>query len=241
MISIWRYVFAPIAFLIWLKAKLRNRLFEIGIWKSVEFEFPIMNVGSLAGDPTLGISIYIQHLLKGIVHIDKYELMNHGLNKKVDYDYYSLLSQDGMITTRHRVLGIAEWYQSHAQSTSVILNNQFGLSEIRPMLNVLITNFDNPFYGDVLFPMGELKDIKQIARIADLIIVYQSPGTLNKENFEMKVRNYLKKKVPLFFISNSKESLKSFNSADQIEFIADRDNFERLIFNVIPNANPDSE
>ncbi|SMD38244.1 lipid-A-disaccharide kinase [Reichenbachiella faecimaris] len=241
MISKWRYIWLPLAAVNWFRGALRNRLFDLGVWKSVEFEVPVVQVGSLASEATLGFSRYIQNLIDGALHVNRYKLYEFGLEKKESLNYCTVLSGDKTFCSSHKVLGLSEWYQYHPDTSAFVMNGEFIRNEVRPECRILITNYSRPFHADSLFPVGHLKAPKAAAKTANVVVVCQTPETADCQKMELNLLPYLKPEAKVYFIKNSMESLKSFNSVDKIEFISDRDNFELSILNLLPNANPDSE
>lgn len=243
MIAKWRYVWWPLAVINWCRGILRNRLFELGVWKSVEFEIPVIFVGSLAKEPTITISRYLHQLLNGALHLDRYQISNYELerNKEASLSYYWPLNAGNTFCTKHKVLGLSEWFQSFPDTSSFVMDGEFAQNEIRPHFRLLITDYHRPFTKDAIFPVGNLQEAKVGAKQADAVLIYNSPQNGEREKLEGSLIGSLKKDTPVFFIRNSFDSLNSFNSAEEIEFIADRPNFERLILNILPNANPDSE
>ncbi|MDW3209761.1 MAG: hypothetical protein R8N23_07835 [Reichenbachiella sp.] len=243
MISKWRYVWWPLVMVNWCKTIFRNRLFDLGIWKSVEFEVPVIFVGSIAKDPTIDVSKYIQQLLKGALHIDRYETATYHLEKNTNESgsYHWALNAENTFSTKHKVLGLSEWFQTHGDTSAFVMDGEFKRSEIRPQFRLLITDFNRPFNGDKMSPIGKLKESKDEAKRADAILVYNSMNKEECDKLERSLMPFLEKGTPVFFIKNSFDSLNSFKSSEEIEFISDRPNFERLILNILPNANPDSE
>lgn len=243
MISKWRYVLIPLILINWLRSVLRDRLFDLGVWKSVSFEVPVIYVGSLAKNPTIGISRYIQALTRGAMHVSRFSLTTLSLAKKQENKghYLTSLTAENVFCTSHKVLGLSEWFQSHAHTSAFVMNDEYMQNEIRPQMRILITDYTRPYSSDLLSPVGELRMPKGKASLADAIVVCQTPEDADCEKMELNLRQGLSSEVPVFFIKNSNQSLKAFNSEDKIEFISDRHNFERLIYNVLPKANPDSE
>ncbi|WP_422359742.1 tetraacyldisaccharide 4'-kinase [Reichenbachiella sp.] len=243
MIAKWRYVWWPLAVVNWCRGILRNRLFELGVWKSVEFEIPVVFVGSLVNEPAVSISRYIQRLLKGALHVDRYKISNYQLEKEKQKLtlYHWPLNATHTFCTTHRVLGLSEWFQCNPDTPAFILDGEFAQNEIRPQFRLLISDYNRPFINDAIFPVGNLQEGKTGAKQADAVLIYNSPQNEGRVKLERSLLPYLKKETPVFFISNSFDALNSFNSPEEIEFIADRPNFERLILNILPNANPDSE
>lgn len=242
MISTWKYVLWPLALLNRFKLGLRARLFDLGIWKSVEFEMPVVFVGSLTRTHTLGISLYIQNLLKAALHIKRDIITSHALTPETKEPYLYLHAYAPLVfSTSHKVLGLSEWFQYHTDSSAIVMNNEFVQNEVRPRLKILVSDFEFPFYHDALWPVGNLHGTKADIRTSDLILICATPENADLNKIKDNLQFYLGIKGPVYFIKNSVASLNTFNSSDKIEFIQDRDNFERLILNVLQNANPDSE
>ncbi|MEP2025745.1 MAG: tetraacyldisaccharide 4'-kinase [Reichenbachiella sp.] len=241
MIAKWKYIWLPLAALNWCRGWLKNRLFDMGVWKSVEFEVPVIYVGSLATDCTIGLSKYVQDLLGGALYVNKYRLSEYGIEKEESLNYCTKLSEERAFSASHKVLGLSEWYQNHPDTSAFIMDGDFARNEIRPHFRVMVMDFKRPFFNDEFFPIGTLNESKKTAKTADIVVVVETPEKANCDEMENEMRSFLKDGATVFFIKHSIDSLKSYNSADKIEFISDRDNFERLILNILPNANLDSE
>lgn len=242
MISKWRYVLWPLALVNGLRIILRNRLFDLGIWKSIEFENPVIFVGSVASDPTIGCSAYISKLLHTALHINSRDLKGSGLlptdnTSSLHFESYG----NAILSTKHKALGLSEWYHYHSDTSAIVMDNEFGQNEIRPQLRVLVSDYDRPFYQDALWPVGHLNGNKSDLNAVDVVIIFATPEGANLKENRKKVVSFLNDSTDIFFIANSRENLRSFNLSDKIEFIQDRDNFERLIANVLLNATPNSE
>lgn len=232
----------PIALLNGLRIRLRNKLFELGIWKSVEFDVPVVYVGSLAGESTTAISFLISDLLGAPMHVRHLPDLTTSASDKNKSPYLYLESyQDIMFSTTHKVLGISEWIQHHDYSEAIVMDQSFIKNEIRPQIRILVSNFEGPFFKDELWPVGRLGGSKSEIREADVIIFCNTPIDADTKEVETMARKFLTDKASIFFVKNTSTSLSSFNSSDKIEFLKDHDNFARLITNVLPNTNPDSE
>lgn len=241
MISKWKYIWWPVAVLNQLRHVLRNRLFDLGVWKSVEFEVPVIYLGAMADEPTIALSGYLQKITQGAMHVNRFQLAQLGFDKQDLHNYYTSLSVKNVFCTNHKVLGISEWYQNNQETPAFVMDRESLKNEIRPQLRVMVTDFARPFSEDEIYPVGKLTMPKYEAENAEIILVVNTPSDANIEKMESNLLRQLNSKPTVFFIKNSIQSLKSFNSVDKIEFISDRDNFERLILNILPNANPDSE
>lgn len=243
MIAKWRYVWWPLAAINSFRVALRDRLFDLGVWKSVAFEVPIVYVGSLTGEPTIAISRYVQQLLKGALHVDRFRITKYQLEKQnqTPASYYIPLSAENVFCSTQKVLGLSEWYQDNSDTAAFVMDNEFARNEIRPKYKLLITDYCRPFINDAMAPVGSLQVSKEKARLADVVLVCNTPINEDYKKIEKAILLFLKEGIPVFFVKNSFNSLNALNSSEEIEFISDRSNFDRLILNILPNANPDSE
>ena len=192
----FRLIYWPITVVYGWMLKLRNHLFDLGIWKSVEFECPVINIGSIDGQSTFSASVFVAKILKSSglevnVHVNSTELLENGLlpNKNESFLYLSTLQKQresmtfDLVSTSNRILGISELYQHRPHLQLIIMCGQFGISEIRPSINILVTSFDKPFFQDNLWPLGSLLESRKAAARADIVLV---EGCLR----EMNVHQY---------------------------------------------------
>lgn len=238
MIPLWRYLMWPAAWLNRLTIGLRNKLFELGVWKSVEFEVPVIYVGGLGSEPSLAISFMISDILNAPLHVERLPVVSARAsgNDQSPYLYFDSY-QDIIFSTTHKVLGVSEWIQHHEDTGAIVIDQSFALDEIRPQMKVAISDFRRPFYKDVLKPVGNLRCTRSEMQGVDVVLFCHTPADADLKREESMARKFLSDQTSVFYIKNSLQDLASFNSVDKIEFIKDRDNFARLMVNVLQNAN----
>ncbi|MEO9968001.1 MAG: hypothetical protein ABJF11_19570 [Reichenbachiella sp.] len=242
MISVFKYLLWPLAWCNGLRILLRNRLFDLQIWKSVEFEIPVIFVGSFSPQPTLGITRYMSELLGATVHIKQRSLSGYRMKTvKGEAFYYDLVDHGTIFIAKHKILGLSEWIQLHPETPAIVMDQEFSRIEIRPSISIYISDFNNPFYKDNLWPVGTRNGLIREVLDADVVIIFGTPPKSNLDDIVAEHRLYLAPQTKVYFISNTREQLQADNLGDKIEFITDRDNFAPLIKNLLLNANPDSE
>lgn len=84
----------------------------------------------------------------------------------------------------------------------VILDDAFQNLKFDKDLNVLVSSFYKPFFYDDLFPMGMLRESKNNAKRADLLIYSNCPDKISSEKvnrFKTKSKYYLREGTPILF------------------------------------------
>ena len=71
------------------------------------------------------------------------------------------------------------YLEMHKEKTNiVILDDGFQHQYVKRDLNILLTDYSNPFYKDLVLPLGELREHRKGAKRADIIIVTKCPKEL---------------------------------------------------------------
>ena len=90
----------------------------------------------------------------------------------------------------------------YPETTAILLDDAFQHRAVQPHLNLLLTDYNRPFYLDHPFPAGWLRERRRGARRADAVIVTKCPADLSltdKQIISRKIRRYARPKVPVFF------------------------------------------
>jgi tetraacyldisaccharide 4'-kinase len=74
-------------------------------------------------------------------------------------------------------------------SNVVVLDDAFQHRKLQGDLNILLTCYDRPYWSDSLLPSGYLRDIKQSASRADVIIVTKCPLSLTREEQDTVIKS----------------------------------------------------
>ncbi|WP_019987214.1 tetraacyldisaccharide 4'-kinase [Rudanella lutea] len=101
-----------------------------------------------------------------------------------------------------RVLGLQELARLHPDVQLVLLDDAFQHRAVQPGLNILLTDYNRPFYRDHPFPEGRLREGRHGARRADLIIVTKCPDGLSgadQQKIRAAIEPYKAPDAPVFF------------------------------------------
>lgn len=239
----FKFLLLPVSWINAATIRFRNHLFDIGIWKSVEFEFPLIYVGSLSkDDSTFEYSrVITESLIKsglsGSLHLNKGDVNRRDLEvlSSNSFLYFNEINgkhfveeQTPMFVTRNKILGVSEYSQFKTGLDFMVLNDHFGVNEIRPSLKILVVDGHRPFYKDRIYPLGNLSELKSSARTADVIWVTSACSLKEQTLMRSEMEDYLNANSRIYFFELSHKQDKKL---DKIDNQLDRDNFVTLIEN----------
>lgn len=181
-----------------LATSVRNTLYNLGIYKSVQFKTPIINVGNLAvgGSGKSPMVMYLADLLsktyrtgvlsRGYGRITKgYGVTNYESNYKTVGDEAMQLFE----RFKNRfVIGVSEERVPGAKKLIddmdldvLILDDAMQHRAIKPGLNILMTDYNDPYFKDFVLPAGDLRESRNGAKRAQIIMVSKCPDELTEE------------------------------------------------------------
>jgi len=134
----------------------------------------------------------------------------------------------------NRVEGVKK-LQAEQKTEIVILDDALQHRKIKPNLNILLTEFRNPFFNDNFLPLGKLRDNKAEYTRAEIIIITNCPDDLKPIQKtiwrdDLKLKPYQKH----FFTKVKYTSIKNIKSK-QITNKEDFTNHQILIVSGIAN------
>lgn len=199
---------------------LRNWLFDAGFMKSVSPKVLTINVGNLSLGGT-GKTPHVEYLVRLLSDTYKVSTLSRGYGRKTKgfilaneqataetigdepMQYYlKFTNKIKVAVCENRVAGVNEIQKQFADNQVVILDDAFQHRKIAPHLNLLLSEYNKPFYEDSLVPFGRLRDIRQSAKRADAVIITKCPRQITeqeKEKIRSEVWAYTKAEIPVFF------------------------------------------
>ncbi|WP_188767875.1 tetraacyldisaccharide 4'-kinase [Emticicia aquatilis] len=199
---------------------LRNWLFDVGIMKSVSPKVLTINVGNLSLGGT-GKTPHVEYLVRLLSDKYKVSTLSRGYGRKTKgfivadnqasaetigdepMQYYLKFKNKINVTVcENRVEGVEEIGRKLGDNQLIILDDAFQHRKIAPYFNLLLSDYNKPFYEDSLVPFGRLRDIRNSAKRADAVIITKCPSLLTKQE-KATIRNavlaYTKADIPVFF------------------------------------------
>lgn len=145
------------------------------------------------------------------------------------------------IVSENRWTGIQYIESKYPENEVILLDDAFQHRKVKSGLNILITEFDRPYFNDWLFPVGRLRESKIGAHRADVIIVSKSPSTLSeseKKHFLNRIKLDDKK---VFFSSILYEDLhpisRNINRVENVLLVTGIGNPTPLLTHLSENYN----
>jgi len=200
MIRNWliRLLLMPFALVYGFFSILYSKLYDHKVLHSVKFSLPVINIGNLSvgGTGKTPHTEYLINLLKPFINI---AVLSRGYNRKSrgfqeitvntpvktsgdeSLLYKKKYPDIGVFVSESRVDGISRMLMKNPQIQTVLLDDAFQHRGITPGLNLLLTEYDRPFFIDFFLPFGMLREWRTAYKRADAIIVTKCPDDLINE------------------------------------------------------------
>ena len=193
-----RWYLYPFSLVYHLVTAIRNRFYDWGFFKSTSFKTPIINVGNLSvgGSGKSPMVMYLADLLskhyrtgvlsRGYGRLTKgYGVTNYESNYKTVGDEAMQLFE----RFKNRfVIGVCEERVPGAKKLIedmdlrvLLLDDAYQHRKIKPGFNILMTDYNDPFFKDYLLPAGNLRESRAGYKRAQIIMVSKCPPDLTEE------------------------------------------------------------
>lgn len=194
----------------------RNLLFDLGVKRSVSPDVPTIGIGNLrvGGTGKTPHTEYLIRLLAG----RRVALLSRGYGRAttgfVLADDGSTASQIGdeplmmarkfrqltVAVCEDRVEGVRRLMEMPQKPDVVLLDDVYQHRHIRPALNILLTEYGDPYCNDHILPFGNLREGRRGRRRADIVVVTKCPNSISDGQREiMRQRLKLNDRQQLFF------------------------------------------
>lgn len=199
----WAY---PLSHLYGAGVNLRNKLFDWGILKSRSFDIPIICVGNITVGGT-GKTPHTEYLIELLQ--DKYQVAVLSRGYKRSTSGYLLANEQStaeeigdepyqilrkypktiVAVAEDRCLGIENLLALKEPSVDVILlDDGFQHRRVSAGLNILLTDYHNPFYDDRLMPAGTLRESAKGTERAQIIIATKCPEDMTPISYKIVLK-----------------------------------------------------
>lgn len=116
--------------------------------------------------------------------------------------YRKFGSQVRVCVGERRVDAIEALLQRYPDTKRILLDDAFQHRAVQPQLNILLMDYNRPFYDDYPFPAGRLRERRRGARRADGIVVTKCPTNLwatEQARIVSRIRPNTRPDTPIFF------------------------------------------
>lgn len=182
-------------------------MYDKGVFKSTEFDIPIISVGNLAVGGT-GKTPMVEWLINHLQDQYTIGVLSRGYGRKTsgfqtvltlssprevgDEALQIKLNYDKIhvCVCEDRVFGIAQMINNHPEINLIILDDAFQHRAVKPTISILLTTHNKPFTSDFIMPTGFLRERRKGYKRADAIVVTKCPDqyeSLKLEQIELPV------------------------------------------------------
>lgn len=182
----------------WIITSVRNWMYDLGIFPSKEIAVKSIVVGNLSigGTGKSPMVIFLADSLKnkGLVSILSRGYKRHTRGFKIaNYETHSFEIGDEAMqffkrfgnrvvvsVCENRLKG-AKKLQEICNPDILILDDGYQHRRFRTKYNILLTDYNKPYYSDYLLPYGTLRESKVFSNRANCIIVTKCPDSVSEE------------------------------------------------------------
>ncbi|WP_439558018.1 tetraacyldisaccharide 4'-kinase, partial [Dyadobacter sp.] len=258
----------PFSWVYGLVTRLRNLLYDLGWFRSNKASQIIISIGNLTvgGTGKTPVTEYLTNLLAASTPP---AILSRGYGRKTrgfvlashdstaadigdePLQFFQKFNNKGVVVaaSENRSAGAARLAELYPETRLILLDDAFQHRAIRRDINILLNDFNRPFYKDHPFPAGRLRENRDGASRADAVIVTKCPAELDnfsKEQISRQIAHYAGTGKPVFFAFTDYAAPTDFNGAPVqlknvkiVAGIADPSPFIRYIdshFNVLDTA-----
>jgi tetraacyldisaccharide 4'-kinase len=248
-----KYLLLPFSWIYGFVIWMRNSLFDLGVFKQIEFPIPIICIGNLSvgGTGKSPHTIYLAELLRKDFNV---AILSRGYGRKSKgfflvqksdsamnvgdepLQYASRFDDVLVAVCESRVEGVKRILEVDKKIDVILLDDAFQHRHLKPGLAVLLTKSNSLYVDDSLLPAGSLREYKAAANRADIIIATKCDfnSTLSLEELNKKLS--IKSNQNLFQTSVAYDSY--YSELDATSFTAEQIK-SKNVFLITGIANPE--
>ncbi len=233
--------------------------------RSIQFNIPVIGVGNLAVGGS-GKTPHVEYLIALLQPYLNVGVMSRGYNRKSkgyrlvnkrdtaktvgdEPKQYSMKYPNiSVAVSESRSIGIPQMLSQQPNIQALILDDSYQHRSVTAGLNILLTDYSQPYFEDFLLPAGRLREWPQGASRADIIIISKCPNEISKEQQQSMINRikpeehqtiYFTKyryQNPYHIFNGSRITLSSFDTAILVTAIASTDYLLEYIDSQVPNV-----
>ena len=212
---ILRYLLFPFSILYGWITSIRNFLFDKGILKSNSFEIPIIAVGNLSVGGT-GKTPQIEYLIRLFSKNYKIAVLSRGYKRKSKgfiladknataeilgdepFQMYQKFPEVTVAVDADRSNGISTILSLPNQPNLILLDDAFQHRKVKASFYILLSAYNDLFINDYILPTGNLRESRNGAERADVIVITKCPKDLSVAKQEAIIK-HIGLNIPIYF------------------------------------------
>jgi len=183
-----RLLLLPFSFIYGLVIRIRNLFFDQGVFKSRQFDIPVIVVGNLSAGGT-GKTPHVEYLIRLLRKKIEVGVISRGYRRKTSgfvvatndssaieigdepKQYINKFDNIRVAVDEDRCHGIQQLKSLYPGIKAVLLDDAFQHRYVKPGLSILLTDYHSLYSKDYLLPAGRLREPISGAARANIIIV----------------------------------------------------------------------
>ena len=191
-----RIILFPFAILYGVITSIRNFLFDKGILKSYTFNISIIAVGNLSVGGT-GKTPQIEYLIRLLSPKYKIATLSRGYKRQSEgfvladstsnaeilgdepFQFYTKFNNIQVAVDANRKNGIEQLLSQTEKPDVILLDDAFQHRKVKAGFYILLTSYGDLYADDFMLPTGNLRESRNGAKRANIIVVTKCPATLS--------------------------------------------------------------
>ena len=205
--NLLRKILFPFAIFYGFITSIRNFLFDNGVLKSYSFDVPIIAVGNLSVGGT-GKTPQIEYLIRLLSPKHKVATLSRGYKRKSEgfiladstsnaeilgdepFQLYQKFKNIQVAVDVNRRNGIEQLLSQTEKPDVILLDDAFQHRKVKAGFYILLTAYGDLFSNDFMLPTGNLRESRNGAKRANMIIVTKCPENLSLDE-QNRIRRFL--------------------------------------------------
>ena len=232
-----RLFLLPFSLIYLVATNVRNALYDSGFFKSFDLDITSISIGNLTAGGT-GKSPMVDYIIDLLKNDHKLATLSRGYKRKTkglrianhqdnaltigDEPAQFLRNHGDEITvavSEDRLYAIPHILIEHPETEIILLDDAYQQRQIISSSNILLSDYNRPFYKDYILPAGLLRESRKNAKRADIVIVTKCPSEISSEEMILIkncINKYTTKTVPIYFSYIEYKEPEHFNKKDSI-------------------------
>lgn len=248
----------PFALIYGAVAAFRRWMYRCGLRKAYQAPVPTIGVGNLSVGGT-GKTPHVEYLIRLLSNQYKIATLSRGYKRKTkgfvlanDIDpqelsaemigdeplqFFTKFPHIKVAVDEKRKDGIQQLMQRFPDLQYIILDDCYQHLQVKPNLNILITEYATPYALDYPMPAGRLREFRSAARYADIVIVSKCPADMTEvQRSEMTQLLKLQDYQQLFFTTMRYGKLTALNDCGKQQEVSPQT--EVVLLTAIAHSEP---
>lgn len=210
-----RYLLFPFAILYGWITSVRNFLYDQGILKSYSFDLPVIAVGNLSVGGT-GKTPQIEYLIRLLSSHYKVATLSRGYKRKSQgfvladanssaeilgdepFQMHQKFPNIKVAVDANRKNGIEQLLHLPKKPEVILLDDAFQHRKVKAGFYIMLTAYNDLYCNDWILPTGNLRESRNGARRANMIIVTKCPKDIS-EIAQQNIKEKIGLDIPVYF------------------------------------------